>query len=58
MIHITNGIKFFLYPVVLLAALAFPDEDIGSVIISVPVPVTFILGFGMQETPSTTCHPD
>lgn len=50
MIHITNGIKFFLYLVVVLIALAFLDEDIEAVIISVSALVTFVLGFGMKDT--------
>ncbi|WFN34505.1 mechanosensitive ion channel family protein [Methanogenium sp. S4BF] len=50
MVHITNAIKFFLYLVVILIALAFLDEDIEAVIISVSALVTFILGFGMKDT--------
>lgn len=50
MVHITNAIKFFLYLVVFLIALAFLDEDIEAVIISVSALVTFILGFGMKDT--------
>ncbi len=50
MTHITNAIRWFFYLIVILLALAFLDEDIDAVILSISALVTFILGFGLQDT--------
>ncbi|MDN7024257.1 mechanosensitive ion channel [Methanoculleus sp. FWC-SCC1] len=50
MTHIINAIRWFLYLIVVLLVLAFLDEDIDAVILSVSALVTFILGFGLQDT--------
>lgn len=50
MTHILNAIRWFLYLMVVLLALAFLDEDIDAVILSVSALAAFIPGFGPQDT--------